>query len=46
MFWIGKPYLLRDQINWLTRSATRWRIAAIAGVAYGAVVLLCALTVF
>lgn len=46
MFWIGKPYLLRDQISWLTRSATRWRIAAIAGVTYGAVVLLCALTVF
>ena len=46
MFWIGKPYLLRDQISWLTRSAARWRIAAIAGVTYGAVVLLCALTVF
>ena len=46
MFWIGKPYLLRDQISWLTRSATRWRIAAIAGAAYGAVVLLFALTVF
>jgi hypothetical protein len=46
MFWIGKPYLLRDQISWLTRSATRWRIAAIAGVAYGAVVLFCTLTIF
>jgi hypothetical protein len=46
MFWVGKPYLLRDQITWVTRTALRWRLAALAGVAYGAVVLICALTVF
>ncbi len=46
MFWVGKPYLLRDQITWVTRSALRWRVLALGGVLYGAVVLVCAFTVF
>ncbi len=46
MFWVGKPYLLRDQITWVTRSAVRWRLVTFGGVLYGAIVLLCALTVF
>ena len=44
LFWIGKPYLLRDQIDWVSRSEARWRVAALAGVAYGAVVFALALT--
>ncbi len=39
LFWIGMPYTLRDQVGWLTRSASRWRLAVIAGVAYGALLL-------
>src|SRR5438105_2074586 len=25
MFWVGMPYLLRDQIGWLQKSDTRWK---------------------
>jgi hypothetical protein len=39
MFWVGMPYTLRDQIAWITASEKRWRAAAFAGLAYGA--LLC-----
>lgn len=39
MFWVGMPYTLRDQIAWVTASEKRWRSAAAAGIAYGA--LLC-----
>jgi hypothetical protein len=46
MFWVGKPYLLRDQISWLSKSPTRWRAATMAGVLYGAIVLACTLTQF
>jgi hypothetical protein len=44
MFWVGKPYLLRDQINWLTGVSTRYRLAAIGGVIYGALILVLAFT--
>ena len=40
MFWVGMPYTLRNQITWITATETRWRAAAFAGLAYGA--LLCA----
>jgi hypothetical protein len=39
MFWVGMPYTLRDQITWVSASEKRWRAAAFAGLAYGA--LLC-----
>ncbi|HEX4202234.1 MAG TPA: hypothetical protein VHY59_11995 [Chthoniobacterales bacterium] len=39
MFWVGKPYLLRDQITWLTKSILRWRIATALGVGWGALIL-------
>jgi hypothetical protein len=40
MFWIGMPYTLRDQIDWITADKKRWRAAAFAGLAYGALLLL------
>jgi hypothetical protein len=40
MFWVGMPYTLRDQIRWVCETEKRWRAAAFAGLAYGA--LLCA----
>ncbi len=43
MLWVGQPHLLRDQIGWLNRSASRWKVAVGGGLAYGALVLLCAL---
>jgi hypothetical protein len=39
MFWVGKPYLLRDQITWVTKSVMRWRIATALGVLWGALIL-------
>jgi hypothetical protein len=39
MFWVGKPYLLRDQITWLTKSILRWRIATAVGVVWGGLIL-------
>ena len=43
LFWVGMPYLLRDQIAWASASAKRWRGLAVAGAVYGAAVLVCAL---
>jgi hypothetical protein len=39
LFWIGMPYTLRDQIQWVISSEKRWRAAAFAGLAYGALLL-------
>ena len=39
LFWIGMPFTLRDQINWVIGSEKRWRLAAFAGLAYGALLL-------
>lgn len=36
MFMIGMPFLLRDAIDWLTKSSERWKMAALGGAAYGA----------
>jgi len=44
LFWVGKPYLLRDQIEWISKTETRWRIAALGGLAYGAVLVFVAWT--
>jgi len=39
IFWVGKPYLLRDQIAWLCAGKGRWIAAALGGVVYGAALL-------
>lgn len=44
IFWVGKPYLLRDQIDWVTRTPWRWRLAALGGVLYGVALLVAAAT--
>jgi hypothetical protein len=44
LFWVGTPYTLRDQIDWLTGAQKRWRAAAFAGLAYGALLLVLPLT--
>ncbi len=43
MFWVGMPYLMRNQINWFTATSARWTAACSAGTAYGAAILVCAL---
>jgi hypothetical protein len=39
MFWVGMPYTLRDEIDWVTASEKRWRAATFAGLAYGALLV-------
>jgi hypothetical protein len=46
LFWVGMPYLLRDQITWLTESANRFRAAAMAGLLYSLGILVCTVTVY
>ncbi len=43
MFWVGMPYLLRDQIRWLLQKESRYKIAAIAGAFYGLMIGVCAI---
>ena len=44
LFWVTMPYLLRNQINWMTSTATRWRSISLIGVLYGAAILAFSLT--
>lgn len=44
LFWVTMPYLLRDQISWMTRSVARWRLLGGVALAYAAAVLVCAFT--
>ena len=46
MFWVGMPYLMRDQLAWATAEPNRWKALTLAGVAYGALVLVCALAFY
>ena len=43
MFFVGMPFLMRDWASWITADTKRWNTLAIAGAAYGAVVLIFAL---
>ena len=42
MFWVGMPYLMRDQIKWILVKENRYKMGAIAGAAYGLVMVVCA----
>jgi hypothetical protein len=44
LFWVTMPYLLRDQINWITKRDYRWRFIHGAAVLYGAIVVCLAVT--
>ena len=43
LYWVGMPYLFRDAVTWATTTQGRWRALSLAGLAYGVLVLLCAL---
>jgi len=45
MFWVGMPYLLRDQVSWLS-NGSRWKKACVGGIVYGALTLGCALAFY
>jgi len=44
LFWVAIPYLLRDQINWGTRSVFRWCCLHVIALIYGCVILTFAFT--
>ena len=44
LFWVAIPYVLRDQINWSTRSVFRWRCLHAIALIYGGVILTFAFT--
>jgi hypothetical protein len=44
LFWVAIPYVLRDQINWTTRSVFRWRCLHAIALIYGGVILRFAFT--
>ncbi|HWB05518.1 MAG TPA: hypothetical protein VG796_21045 [Verrucomicrobiales bacterium] len=46
LFWIGMPYTMRNQIAWVTRTAGRFKGFAAAGIAYGIVLTVIALTLY
>lgn len=46
LFLVGMPYVLRDIIAWLLSSPSRYRGAAVAGIAYGALLVGCALALW
>jgi hypothetical protein len=43
LFWVGMPWVMRDQIAWLTAKMQRYRAAAWAGLLYSGAVIVCAL---
>jgi hypothetical protein len=45
-FWVGMPYLMRDQINWALADSKRWKMVTLAGAVYGALVFGCALAFY
>ncbi len=42
LFWVGIPWLLRDQIAWVLAKPVRFKIGAWAGAIYGVLLLICA----
>ena len=42
MIWVGMPYVMRNQIAWITKTRLRWKALCLVGIAYGAVILICA----
>jgi hypothetical protein len=46
LFWVAMPYLLRDQIDWSTRSVVRWRAMHGITLLYGGVILGLAITCY
>ena len=42
LFWVGKPYLFRDWVNWACASRGRWRLLSLLGLGYGLAVVICA----
>ena len=42
LFWVGMPWLMRDQIAWLTGRTSRYRTATWMGLLYSGALIVCA----
>ncbi len=42
-FWIAKPYLYRNMVNWVCSKKALWTPLCLGGMAYGAAILICAI---
>ncbi len=43
MFFVGKPYIFRDIVTWVTADQKRWTLLSLAGLGYGVATLICAI---
>jgi hypothetical protein len=43
LFWVGMPWLMRNQIAWLTAKTPRYHAAALGGLLYSGALIFCAL---
>jgi len=43
LFLIGKPYLFRDAVTWISADEKRWKVTALLGLGYGLATLICAI---
>lgn len=46
IIWVTMPYLLRDKINWMSRSNMRWRAIFVLILAYGVAMTALAVTMY
>ena len=44
LFWVGTPYVMRDQISWVLQTTGRWKSLCIGGLLYGLAILICSAT--
>ncbi|MEM6910862.1 MAG: hypothetical protein AAF555_04695 [Verrucomicrobiota bacterium] len=43
LFWVGIPYVFRDQIEWASATRARWNGLCLGGIVYGILLILSAL---
>ena len=46
LLWVTMPYLLRDQIDWSSRNARRWRLVSGVGLLFGIAIVACAVVAY
>ena len=39
LFFIGKPYVMRDALEWVSAASWRWKLAVWSGIGYGVLLL-------
>lgn len=42
LVWVGKPFVYRDMVNWITARPKYWNLLCLGGILYGIAILACA----